>query len=142
MVHSTHIVCWAVAVNPAGSFSGLELIWFDGGMKNPCAKHCVAAWFLQVEGLRELAALLFLDISHNMVQQLDASQLPGSIKYLKVSCSTAAVAVDAVDLPITTEQAKPRQQLSIDCVLAPHYTPSTVVEASSSYVLVVCCSCR
>uniref|UniRef100_A0A383WJM1 Uncharacterized protein n=1 Tax=Tetradesmus obliquus TaxID=3088 RepID=A0A383WJM1_TETOB len=41
--------------------------------------------FLQVEGLQELTGLLFLDISHNMVQQLDAQQLPGSIKYFKAA---------------------------------------------------------
>ncbi|WIA11925.1 hypothetical protein OEZ85_012008 [Tetradesmus obliquus] len=41
--------------------------------------------FLQVEGLQELTGLLFLDISFNMVQQLDAQQLPGSIKYFKAA---------------------------------------------------------
>jgi hypothetical protein len=76
----------------------------------------VVACFLQVEGLRGLAALLFLDISHNMVQQLDASQLPGSIKYLKVICSAAPVAL-AVDVPLTAAQGKPWQQRSIACVL-------------------------
>jgi hypothetical protein len=44
--------------------------------------------YLQVEGLQGLTGLLFLDISHNILQQLDARHLAGSIKYLKVSLLT------------------------------------------------------
>jgi hypothetical protein len=56
-----------------------------GTVEGPHGSNHLAACFLQVEGLQELAALLFLDISHNLVQQLDACQLPASIEYLKVS---------------------------------------------------------
>lgn len=46
------------------------------------------AWHacMQAGGLSGLSKLLFLDLSHNRISDLEPSNLPESIKFLKVRC--------------------------------------------------------
>lgn len=61
--------------------------------RGACSVTFCCLWF-QVDGLRPLANLLFLDLSCNLIQQLDGSLLPASMKYMNVSeqCSGAGLA--------------------------------------------------
>lgn len=66
----------------------------DGFVLTKAVRHTTAAKTLllpplmrllpQVTGLTVLSQLMFLDVSHNAIQHLDASQLPPSLCFLKV----------------------------------------------------------
>ena len=52
--------------------------------QRPCSNTPPDALLPQVTGLTVLSQLMFLDVSHNGIQHLDASQLPPSLCFLKV----------------------------------------------------------